>query len=214
MLDLEGNKRRYLELLSKVDRRGIEGLIEYLQTTDFFTAPASTIYHANYKGGLCQHSLNVYDNLVKLSKLYELDFSEESMILVALLHDLAKIDYYEYFIKNQKQYCENGRQSDENGRFNWVAVGAYRVKDSKERPNVFSEHGVCSFLLVNEYVKLNSEESAAIINHHMDLDKSGYIRTDISEIYNRYPLAAMLHIADTLSTYITENPYRLDESNY
>ena len=211
MTKIEENWEKYKLLLRSVNRNGIEDLINYLESSDFREAPASTIYHANYKGGLCQHSLNVYDNLVKLVKLYELDLNEESMILVALLHDLAKVDYYEYFIRNQKQYCENGRQSDENGRFNWVAVGAYKVKDSKERPNVFSEHGVCSFLIANKYIKLTDDETTAIINHHMDLDKNGYIRTDISEIYNRYPLASMLHIADTISTYITENPYKIDE---
>lgn len=210
-MDLERNKKRYLELLSGVNREGIKELIDYLETTDFFTAPASAKYHSNIKGGLCQHSLNVYDNLETLSQLYAVDLSEDSIVLVSLLHDLAKVDYYEYYVQNRKNYCANGKQYDEHGKFNWVQVGSYKVKDSMERPNVFSEHGVCSYLLANKYVHLKEEEVVAIINHHMDLDKSGYVRTDISEIYNRYPLASLLHIADTLATYINENPYRIDE---
>ena len=211
MINIEENWEKYKKLLRSVNRNGIEDLITYLEATDFRIAPASTIYHMNVKGGLCQHSLNVYDNLETLSQLYEVDLSEESIILVALLHDLAKVDFYERQIRNQKQYCENGKQYDDNGRFNWISVSYYKIKDSMERPNVYSEHGVCSFLIANKWVHLKEDEIVAIINHHMDLDKSGYPRTDISEIYNRYPLASLLHVADTLATYLNENPYRVDE---
>lgn len=210
---IEENKKRFIELLSTVDRRGIEGLIEYLQTTDFFEAPRSTKYHSNFKGGLCKHSLNVYDNLVKLNDMYELQLEPESMIVVALLHDLAKVDYYEQYIQNRKHYTEKGPLFDDHGMFYWEQVSQYRVKDSKERPNVYSEHGVCSFLIVNKWIHLTDDETAAIINHHMDMDKSGYVRTDISEIYNRYPLAALLHIADTMATYLDENHYRVYEED-
>lgn len=210
---IEENKKRFIELLSTVDRNGIEGLIEYLQTTDFFEAPRSTKYHSNFKGGLCKHSLNVYDNLVKLNDMYELELDSESMIIAALLHDLAKVDYYEQYIQNRKHYTEKGPLFDDHGRFYWEQVSQYRVKDSKERPNVYSEHGVCSFLIVNKWIHLTDDETAAIINHHMDMDKSGYVRTDISEIYNRYPLAALLHIADTMATYIDENHYRVYEED-
>lgn len=212
MVDLERNKLEVENLLSTVDRAGIEELITYLREfCDFYTAPASAVYHSNYKGGLCQHSLNVYHNMVKLNELYELGYNNETLIITGLLHDLAKVDYYEYYVQNRKQYKLSGRQYDDNGNFDWVQVGTYKVKDSKERSNVYSEHGVCSMLMANKFIKLTEEENVAIINHHMDLDKSGYPRTDISEIYNRYPLATLLHIADLMSTYIDENPYKIYE---
>ena len=210
MAQIKATFNEYLEILSRVDRPGIENLIEFLKSSDFSTAPASTHYHSNFKGGLCKHSLNVYNNLKKLNDLYDAHLDEESMIVVALLHDLAKIDYYEYTVKNYKNYCENGRQRDENGAFNWASAGSYRVKESALREHVYSEHGVCSFLIANKYIKLEEEEIIAIINHHMDLDKSGYVRTDISEIYDRYVLASLLHVADTLATYIDENKYRVE----
>lgn len=212
MLDLERNKKEFEELLNSVDRNGIENLIIFLrEQSDFYSAPASARYHMNVKGGLCQHSLNVYHNLKKLNEIYGTNFDEESMIVAALLHDLAKIDYYEYYVQNRKQYTPHGKQFDDNGKFNWIQVGAYRVKDSTERNYVYSEHGVCSYLLASKYIKLTEDEGVAIINHHMDLDKNGYIRTDISEIYNRYPLASLLHIADCMATYLDENPYKVDE---
>lgn len=210
-MNIEENKKEFINTLSRVSRPGVKELLDYLETTDMYTAPASAVYHLNVRGGLCKHCLNVYHNLETLSQLYAVDLSEESIILVALLHDLAKVDYYEHYIQNRKQYRPTGRQYDENGHFDWVQVGTYKVKDSKERPNVYSEHGVCSFLMASKFIKLTEEETIAIINHHMDLDKSGYPRTDISEIYNRYPLASLLHVADTLATYLDENPYKVDE---
>ena len=55
------NKERFIELLRSTKREGIEKLIDFLEKTDFFTAPASTRFHSSYEGGLLQHSLNVYD---------------------------------------------------------------------------------------------------------------------------------------------------------
>ena len=208
------DKEEYINLLSTVHRDGIENLIEYISTSDFFEAPRSAKYHSNYKGGLCKHSLNVYNNLKKLNDLYGKPLGEESMIIAALLHDLAKIDFYEKYVQNRKEYTARGSQKDSAGYFNWVQVESYKVKDSMLRSNVYSEHGVCSFLIANKWIKLSEEETAAIINHHMDMDKSGYVRTDISEIYNRYPLAALLHIADTMATYLDENPYIVDEEDH
>lgn len=60
------NKERFIELLRSTKREGIEKLIDFLEKTDFFTAPASTRFHSSYEGGLLQHSLNVYDCLVNL----------------------------------------------------------------------------------------------------------------------------------------------------
>lgn len=57
------NKERFIELLRSTKREGIEELIAWLETTDFYIAPASTRFHGNYEGGLLEHSLNVYDLL-------------------------------------------------------------------------------------------------------------------------------------------------------
>lgn len=59
----EKNKAEFLNLLRSTNRDGIENLIEWLESTDFFTAPASTKYHGAYPGGLLQHSINVYNRL-------------------------------------------------------------------------------------------------------------------------------------------------------
>ena len=45
-------KEKFLELLRTVKRDGIEDLINFLEKSDFFKAPASTRFHGNYEGGL------------------------------------------------------------------------------------------------------------------------------------------------------------------
>jgi hypothetical protein len=65
---IEANKTTFLNLIKSIDVEGadIDGLCNYLNSTDFFTAPASTKFHSSYKGGLCEHSLNVYNALTTL----------------------------------------------------------------------------------------------------------------------------------------------------
>ena len=46
------NKEKFIGLLMSTKRQGMEKLIEWLEKSDFFTAPASTRYHSNYEGGL------------------------------------------------------------------------------------------------------------------------------------------------------------------
>ena len=203
---IDENKNRYLEILSSIDREGIDDLVDWIKNSDFFKAPASSVYHANFEGGLCWHSLNVYDNIVKLSGLLFPYLDEDSMKVVALLHDLAKIDYYESYIQNKKYYNAEGKSSDNAGKFDWIQVPRISVKDSKERDYVFGEHGITSYIMASKFIKLNDDETAAIINHHMGLD-NGKPRTDISEVLNRYSLATLLCLADQAATYLDENPY-------
>ena len=95
-------KERFIEIYNKcIKREGADKLLEYLLSpnSDFFKAPASARFHSSYEGGLCEHSLNVYDCLVSylnsdMSKSLGFEYSEESVAIVALLHDLCKIDEF------------------------------------------------------------------------------------------------------------------------
>ena len=74
-------KERFIEIYqAHIRRPGSQRLLEYLQSpaSDFFEAPASTRFHGAYKGGLVDHSLNVY------------------------LHDLCKINVYHPGKRNVK----------------------------------------------------------------------------------------------------------------
>ena len=52
------NKERFIEIFtSQIHRPGAAELLEWLESTDFFEAPASTHYHGSYTGGLVEHRL-------------------------------------------------------------------------------------------------------------------------------------------------------------
>lgn len=178
-------KEKILELLRATKREGIENLVRYLENSDFFTAPASTRFHGNYEGGLAEHSLNVYTALKELTK--DKGFSEDSLVICALLHDICKTYFYTVEMRNKK---------NDNGE--WVKEPFYAIKD--EMP---LGHGEKSCFIISEYIKLTKEELYAI-RWHMggfeNKDQYNYL----SCAFEKYPLAVYLHMADLMSTYITE----------
>ena len=54
------NRKEIIELLQETERPGIEKLVSWLDHSNFFTSPASTMFHGNYEGGLAAHSYEVY----------------------------------------------------------------------------------------------------------------------------------------------------------
>lgn len=124
---LEALKSRFISLCSTVKRDGMDALMEWLEKSDFYTAPASSRFHGCYRGGLLEHSLNVYDALVGMVGRYpDLSIDPESVIVVALFHDLTKANYYAVDYKNVKVYSDSGSKKDERGYFDWVAEPYYR----------------------------------------------------------------------------------------
>ena len=96
------NKEIFIETYNKnIHRPGAEKLLAWLEGTDFFTAPASTRFHAAYEGGLLDHSLNVYNVLI--SKHFNPETDDlESYTIVSLLHDLCKAGFYKTELRNRK----------------------------------------------------------------------------------------------------------------
>ena len=96
------DRERFISIYKeKIHREGASALLDYLtDKCDFFTAPASTRYHNSRPGGLVNHSLNVYDCLVdylereKVKNDYGCNPSEETIAIVALLHDICKVNFY------------------------------------------------------------------------------------------------------------------------
>lgn len=200
------NKDTFLQLISHISIEGADtqGLVDFLLGSDFFEAPASTFYHSNFAGGLCHHSLNVYYELVRLAEIYAPGvYDANSLLIVGLLHDISKTNFYEKYIMNKKVYMPSGTKHDNQGRFDWFAEEAYKVRDVKDR-FIGAEHGTNSMFLVSKYIPLTFEESVAIINHHFINDTNGLIK-DISAIYNRYSLATLIHLADMAAVYLLEN---------
>ena len=190
-------KERFVAIFRQyIHREGAEELLSYLLSTDFFEAPASARYHSAVAGGLCQHSLNVYDCLraylarPRVQQVYGLsgeDYGEESVAIVALLHDLCKIGCYKPGFRNVK---------DERGV--WQKVATYNFED----PFPFG-HGEKSVWMVMKYMKLTDQEAFAI-RYHMGFSGEEDART-VGQALSRFPLAFALNVADSEAAYFMES---------
>jgi hypothetical protein len=175
---------KFISLLSSTKRKGIEELVSYLKSeTDFFEAPASSNNHGNYKGGLLEHSLVVYDNLKTILTVFHVDINEDTLIIVSLLHDLCKANFYKADTRNVK---------NEHGQ--WEKVPYFSIDD--ETP---LGHGEKSVIILQRYIPLTMEEVMAIRWHMAGFDdgaKSYAGNLALNGAMNKYPLIAALHMAD------------------
>ena len=99
-------KDQFLEIYaSEIHRPGADKLLQWLETTDFFTAPASTRFHLAREGGLAEHSLHVYQHLAELCMRESgVQIDPESVAICGLLHDVCKVNVYQQEPKNRKTY--------------------------------------------------------------------------------------------------------------
>ena len=182
-------KERFLEIFcNQVTRRGADKLLEWLESTDFFTAPASTRFHAAYEGGLLEHSLNVYNVLI--AKHYDPEQDDlESFTIASLLHDICKAGFYTTEYRNRK-----------NERGEWERVPVYAIDDKFPYG-----HGEKSVFLIERFMRLKNEEAVAIRWHMGGFDDSARAGSfAIAHAYEKYPLAVKLHLADLEATYLCE----------
>ena len=95
-------KEEFIAIFTEnIKREGARELLAWLETTDFFTAPASTKFHCACEGGLVQHSLSVYHTLME-RYFEEGTDNPESFAIAALLHDLCKANFYKVSTRNVK----------------------------------------------------------------------------------------------------------------
>lgn len=190
------NKERFIEIFSdNIKRDGSQRLLDYLLSPacDFFTAPASTRYHGAYEGGLLEHSLNVYEclksylNRPEAKEKFSLDFSEESVAVVALLHDICKTNVYKKDYRNVK---------DETGT--WIKVPTYRFDDSLPYG-----HGEKSVYIISGFMRLTRDEAFAI-RYHMGFSGEENKNT-VGNALDMFPLALALNIADMEATFFLED---------
>lgn len=180
------NAQQFKDIVNNtIFRTGIDALMEWLDGTDFFTAPASTRFHGSHSGGLCEHSLNVYKRLVELNEFYHEDYSPETLALVALFHDVCKVGMYKTEMRWRK---------DQYGR--WEQHPTYKASEDFH----FGGHGSKSVYLVMYFVQLEPHEAAAINSHMGPWDRQDYGKP--GDVFESNMLAWMLHVADEAATYI------------
>lgn len=192
--ELEMNQEKFVEIFNKyITRDGAGNLLDWLLSSDFFTAPASTKFHSAYEGGLCEHSLNVFDRYVRLlTTEYGDNFTDkismESVAIIALLHDVCKVDFYKVEYRNAKV----------DGQ--WIQVPYYTIED-----RLPYGHGEKSVYIVGSFIKLTREEAMAINWHGGGFDdrvKGGSYA--LADAYYKFPNAMIFHMADMMATYLDE----------
>lgn len=184
-------KTKFLALYNKhlSLRTGSEDLLVYLNSTDFFSAPASTKFHSAYPGGLAQHSLQVAELLLEKNARYNLGYPEESVVICGLLHDVCKANFYKFnedpatdaqmaflmklsgeeyaalpkgkaYVSTLIDWHKNGRQGDKP-----VFEQTYVVADQLP-----IGHGEKSIFLINRHLELTNDEAMAIRWHMVAFD--------------------------------------------
>lgn len=161
-------------------------MIDWLRSTDFYRAPASTQYHESIVGGLLIHSLKVYNEAMILNRLPKFrNVSPCQAALVALCHDWCKIDTYESYTKNVKN----------EGTGQWEKVDAFR----RNFTGLTLGHGVTSMVFAMKYMDLSEEECAAIRWHMGRWNVTDPEINELQKCNEQYPLVHLLQFADQLS---------------
>ena len=159
---IAANKQRFIDLCNEhIHREGLDKVLAYLEKSDFYTAPSSTRFHLNEDGGLCLHSMNVFEAACKIynemakpaivngTSPFTEEVSMESIAIATLFHDLCKIKLY--------HKTERWKKDDKN---RWVSYPGYEVKDDFPLG-----HGEKSCLMLSWYMRLKPEEMLAIRWH-------------------------------------------------
>lgn len=193
-------KEKILDLLDKTEREGIDNVMQYLCSSDFFTAPASTSFHGNYERGLAEHSYNVYiaamrlrATAISLNPDMEKQLPEDSVTLAALLHDVCKIDIYKNVVKSRKTTFGT-----------WEKYDGYDV-DYSQFPLGHGEKSV--ILLLRQGLDMTDAEIAAIRWHMTAWElplHSAEAKANMNAARNNYPLCSLIQLADGFASSLME----------
>lgn len=203
-LEIESNKQKFINLCHQyIHREGLDKVLAYLDNSDFYQAPSSTSFHLNEDGGLCLHSINVFNTACKIyehiaqpainekiSQFTE-EISMENIAIACLFHDICKVKIYHKTERWKK---------DANNR--WMSYPGYEIKD--EFP---FGHGEKSCLMLSWYMRLKPEEMLAIRWHMgmFDVAENGSNqRHAFFAATDKHPLVSIVLSADFLSSKLLE----------
>lgn len=150
----------------------------------YFEAPASSKerYHSSYPGGLAKHSINVYKNLRKLNTAFECGFSEESMLIASLFHDLGKAMSSDL---KTPHYLDNVDDWQKKRGINY---------NYNENEMYMTNHLRSIYILSQAKIDLSAEEFMAIY-----LNDGQYVQENRPYAMKECALALYLHMADRLA---------------
>lgn len=173
-------------LLSESGKTGAEKLFTHMDQEGFFEAPCSGDHHLAKEGGLAEHSLNVYHEMLLLDKTFKAGLDMGSIIICGILHDIGKMGDY-----HKPNYVPNilkttGKQSD-------------KKPFETNKDLLYIPHEVRSIAIIERFISLTEDEEFAILYHN-----GMYGDLKYSYSGKETPLSMILHFADMWVSRITE----------
>lgn len=177
-----------------------KALLGYLDKSDFYSAPASTMFHGSFKGGLACHTLNVIMESLKMAPLFLQEWEESpafnkkmkisacDIFVAALAHDLCKTNFYTTQMRNKK---------DDSGR--WVQCEYFTVKCGNRNLGHGSESCFQLIKLCPSYID-NRVVLEAIKAHMGFSDLSGTETKNYNNLLDN-PLVLLLQMADQMASF-------------
>ncbi len=176
------------------DKNESASLLDWLDSSDFWTAPASTRFHGNFKAGLSLHTLKVIQQALLLARPLLENFwtspdaekypvSAEDIFVAALVHDFCKTDFYGVEYRNAKDITGN-----------WIKQPYYKSKAENRNLGHGNESVLKLLEIMPSYIKKRHVIEA--VSRHM-----GFSDLSESEGYNysnflQNPLVVLIQLAD------------------
>jgi len=157
--------------------------------TCWLTSPASTRFHLNIEHGLLLHSVGVTYNALKLKNLLAPDISDESIVIVALFHDLGKIGLpgKPYYLPNDNKW-----EIEKRGI-------TYKINPDIITMNI----AVRSLYLMTKHTPLTENEAQAIVAHDGIYPVRGGVN-NLDYHHNECRLQMIIHFADKWTAAVEE----------
>ena len=195
------NKENFQKILSDTKRKGIESVLAKLEEYGFYDAPASTKFHLSCKGGLVEHSLNVFEaamflrkQIIQRKQKLEEQLPLESIAICSLLHDTCKTDIYKEGILSRK-----------NTDGYWEKYVGYQVDYNNVLPLGHGEKSV--IMLLSWGLELTPDEMLAIRWHMNAWDlpmQSPEHKDSFNAAKAKTPLVALILSADGIASGLLE----------
>ncbi|MFA5362596.1 MAG: HD domain-containing protein [Candidatus Omnitrophota bacterium] len=188
-------KERYEALKNKVVNRKKEFdvFIRMLEKeTSWLSSPASTRFHLNKPGGLLEHSVGVTETLLKLRQVMAPQISEESCVIVGLLHDAGKIG-----MPGKPRYLKNDNDWEIRNR-----NMTYKINPNE----IYIGLAARSLFLITKYISLSDSEAQAILYHD-----GQYVESNREVAHHEVPLTLLIHFADLWTAHVLEGGLRIEE---
>ena len=194
-------KQKFIEILKSTNRKGMDNVLAKLEELGFYEAPASTKFHLSYKGGLLEHSMNVYqagltlrEQAVRIKPELESQLPLDSIAICTLLHDVCKTDIYKEAMLNRK-----------NDAGFWEKYQGYAVDYEAGMPLGHGEKSV--IMLLSCGLELKPEEMLAIRWHMTAWDlpmQSPEHKSSLDAAKKKTPLVSLIQLSDGFASGLVE----------